>query len=292
MNRISPEDLPLERRLQIDIYIRLASVALWVFEYLLTLDDKCWPLYEIGGWTAVIAMVATETLLLLRTLTLWHDRMKLRTILIVIYVPVSQQYVLPGNLCFPSPGYYPLDTNYQVLTGPYWAVAIFELAVIWMTIYRGFYDCAHSDPYLGGRLMNALRQGNFFLEKDLKLKPTNPLVLPVISVVNIAFSFYPLLFVSHIQYIQTDSNVFSMAHLARESPSTCVAQTETKAQSLPCPTSSLPQRNIIWVLSLSIPGGRYNVANNLGYKFQLCLCSVLFCFAIRISWPVLLYYYY
>ncbi|KAH7910497.1 hypothetical protein BJ138DRAFT_101451 [Hygrophoropsis aurantiaca] len=230
-------DIVLDKRLQMVMYCRLAPVALWGFEYLLTLDDEirtmwtpcsrywtrfhflfiitrylpivslvclvnetllanltlqtCWPLYEVGGWTSVIVMIATETLLLMRTLTIWHDNTKFKRILISIYAVVlvviigchTTVYATGmGSICnYRSDGNMS-DASYQVMSGPYWAVAVFEFTVICMTMYRGSLDRARlGDEYSGSRLMDALRNGNL----------TYACSLFVMSISNITFYLYP-----------------------------------------------------------------------------------------------------
>ncbi|KAH7925968.1 hypothetical protein BV22DRAFT_1033358 [Leucogyrophana mollusca] len=114
-------------------------------------------------------MIVTEMLLLLRTLVLWHDNRKLKVVLIVIYV-VSLVIIIAcygviyatgvGSICNLRLPNHHSENGYQVISGPYWAVALFEFAVIWMTIYHGYHSRASFDGYSGGRLTNALRKGN------------------------------------------------------------------------------------------------------------------------------------
>ncbi|KAH7910492.1 hypothetical protein BJ138DRAFT_1152779 [Hygrophoropsis aurantiaca] len=235
MDHTSPENIVLDKRLQ--IVMVLAPVALWGFEYLLTLDDEirtmwtpcsrcwtrfhflfiitrclpivssvclvnetlltnltfqtCWPLYEVGGWTSVIVVIATETLLLMRTLTMWHDTTKFKRILISIYalalVVIIGCYTIVyvigmGSICNYRSNGYVADVGYQVISGPYWAVAVFESSVICMAMYRGSLDRADlGDEYSGTRLMNALRHGNLIYACSLF----------VMSISNITFYMYP-----------------------------------------------------------------------------------------------------
>ncbi|KAH7910496.1 hypothetical protein BJ138DRAFT_101590 [Hygrophoropsis aurantiaca] len=237
MDHTSPENIVLDERLQIVMYCRLAPVALWGFEYLLTLDDEirtmwmpcsrcwtrfhflfvitrylpivslvclvsetlltnltvqtCWPLYEVGGWTSIIVMIATETLLLMRTLTMWYDNTKVKRILISIYalalVAIIGCYTTVyatgmGSICNYRSNGNMSDAGYQVVSGPYWAVAVFGFTIICATMYRGSLDRARlGGEYSGSRLMNALRNGNLVYACSLF----------VMSISNITFYMYP-----------------------------------------------------------------------------------------------------
>ncbi|KAH7927682.1 hypothetical protein BV22DRAFT_263777 [Leucogyrophana mollusca] len=213
MGNINSDDPVLQEHLQIVMYCRLAPVALWAFEYLLTLDDEgrvmwngcswnrfhflfvatrylpivalvcliyetllpdlampaCWGLYEGGGWASVLVMTVTEMLLLLRTRILWHCNRTLNAVLIIIFVAALVIIIAcygviyatgVGSICDLRSSSYHSENEYQVIAGPYWAVAFFESTVIWVTVYHGYCSRASSDGYSGGRLTNALRQGN------------------------------------------------------------------------------------------------------------------------------------
>ncbi|KAH7924961.1 hypothetical protein BV22DRAFT_470471 [Leucogyrophana mollusca] len=213
MGYVDSDDPILLQRLQIVMYCRLAPVALWVFEYFLTLDDEirfmwskrhwnqvhvlfvitrylpimamvcliyetlpsylametCWQMYQIGGWTSVLIMVATEALLLLRTLALWHENRTLKAALITSYaiafIVIISCFAVNyssgvGSICTFRSTEYHTEDEYQLVTGPYWGVASFELAVICLTIYHGYQSRICLGEYSGGRVMNALRQGN------------------------------------------------------------------------------------------------------------------------------------
>ncbi|KAH7915839.1 hypothetical protein BJ138DRAFT_1235924, partial [Hygrophoropsis aurantiaca] len=123
-------------------------------------------------WTADVSStcvsMVTESLLLIRTLALWHERKAIRNILMFAYliccvsmiagtaVPLALGF---AYVCNSRLGATESPSVYQITAVAYIGIAVFDLAVVLSTIYHG-YDSLSSQLPSGGRLISALRQGN------------------------------------------------------------------------------------------------------------------------------------
>ncbi|KAH7915841.1 hypothetical protein BJ138DRAFT_1141005 [Hygrophoropsis aurantiaca] len=124
-------------------------------------------------WTADVASttvsMVTESLLLIRTLALWHEYKTVKSILIFVYLICCASMIVGlaaplalgfAYVCNSQLGVTEPDPSiYQITAIGYIGIATFDLVVVLSTIYHG-YDSLSSDLPIRGRLVSALRQGN------------------------------------------------------------------------------------------------------------------------------------
>ncbi|KAG1771891.1 hypothetical protein EV702DRAFT_1201772 [Suillus placidus] len=134
------------------IITRYAPTAWIVSEIYVTLGpqsvETCLTAYRTAGSALVVIMVATEGLLLMRTLALWHDNKKIRRFLLASYLLVATSMltchvlaVSPNleSVCAPTSTQSSLEEATRVehlIMGMFVSAALFELAVVFVTTYH------------------------------------------------------------------------------------------------------------------------------------------------------------
>ncbi|KAI6022010.1 hypothetical protein EDC04DRAFT_3143759 [Pisolithus marmoratus] len=174
-------------------YFPIVGTAMAVYTALVNdgSEETCIALY----WTAAIILsfgiLASEGLLLMRTLALWHSQYAIRRLLIGTYViVVIIMFVcvtIPSGLKFEGicggTGTSSSGELNEVTVGIFASAAFFELLVIVYTVLFALRSHARTGRYTAGRLVAALTHGNILYALSLFL----------ISVVNIIFVALPLI---------------------------------------------------------------------------------------------------
>lgn len=134
------------------IITRYAPIAWIVSEIYVTLGpqsvETCLTAYRTAGSALLVIMLATEGLLLMRTLALWHDNKKIRRFLSASYLLVATSMltchvlaVSPNlqSVCAPTSTQSSLEEATRVehlIMGMFVSAALFELVVVFVTTYH------------------------------------------------------------------------------------------------------------------------------------------------------------
>lgn len=162
-----------------DIYVTLKPQSV----------EMCLTSYRVAGSAMFLILASTEGLLLIRTLALWHDNRKIKSILLISYLLVVCLLViciilvssLLNSVCVPisTPSSISEATKVErLIMAEFVGSALFELMAIIVTLY-------HSIQHSGARtitLASTLRKGTFLYA----------LSLLAISVANIATLSLPI----------------------------------------------------------------------------------------------------
>ncbi|KAH7930375.1 hypothetical protein BV22DRAFT_1028333 [Leucogyrophana mollusca] len=122
----------------------------------------------------LVIMMATEGLLLLRTLALWHGNKKVRVALLSVYSMLFLAVIVVGgvtvtfHVVVPAPSYCLSTAINPYATGIFSGIMFFELMVLWLTIY---YEVRLRSAGLTpiGQLAIALARGNMLYALSLFL---------------------------------------------------------------------------------------------------------------------------
>ncbi|OAX40923.1 hypothetical protein K503DRAFT_565165 [Rhizopogon vinicolor AM-OR11-026] len=166
-----------------DIYVTLAPQ--------LTMGT-CLATYRAAGITIFLMLVATEGLLLIRTLALWHDNRKIKRILLTVYLLVVVSLVTCGilleiplkSVCVntSTPSSVKDATRVErLIMGQFVSSALFELTAITATLYHSI-RLRSTGVRTVSKLVSTLWKGSFLYA----------LSLLVISVANIATLSLPI----------------------------------------------------------------------------------------------------
>lgn len=136
---------------------------------------KCYAIYKLTGSVLLVGMIATEGLLLLRTLALWHSNKLAKLFLGIVYglavigmivcLTITVTFNL-NSICSPSTTASSLRAAVQIeqiTTGMFASAACFELTVMGMTLLHWFRVKAGN----GNRIVSALTHGNFLYSSSL-----------------------------------------------------------------------------------------------------------------------------
>ncbi|KAI5995008.1 hypothetical protein EDD15DRAFT_2255809 [Pisolithus albus] len=175
-------------------YFPIIGTAMAVYTALVDSESKetCVALY----WTAAIilyfGMVASEGLLLIRTLALWHLQRATRKLLMGTYILVATVMfvcvLIPSSLKFESICGVTVTSSAlanrldKVTVGIFASAALFELVVIVYTLLFALRSQATTGRYTASRLAAAVTHGNMLYA----------LSLFATSIVNIIFVALPL----------------------------------------------------------------------------------------------------
>ncbi|KAI6144657.1 hypothetical protein BKA82DRAFT_4173977 [Pisolithus tinctorius] len=170
----------------------IIGTAMAVYTALVTTDpeETCIALYWAAAIILYFGMVASEGLLLMRTLALWHSQNTARKILIGTYVLVAIVMlvciIVPSSLkfegiCGGTDASSAASTN-QVTVGIFVSAAFFELVVILYTLLYTLRSHARTGRCTPTRLVAAVTHGNMLYAISLFAT----------SIVNIIFVSSPL----------------------------------------------------------------------------------------------------
>ncbi|KAG0700343.1 hypothetical protein DFH29DRAFT_638214 [Suillus ampliporus] len=218
-------------RQQTTEYVRVASIAVWVFDYFLTLDHevhffttkKGWSMahvlfllarympavatgvsiyndlspsldenqclfnYKVLDTALFLVMMASEGLLLMRALVLWHDCRPVKVTLVILYIIVVMAilacHIASASLMSAMCGHSLSPSNLKatalvthLILGIFCSVYFFELVIVISTIIHAVH------LRFTGRLVKTLTHGSLFYI----------FILLVVSTVNIVMFLLPL----------------------------------------------------------------------------------------------------
>ncbi|KAG1822686.1 uncharacterized protein BJ212DRAFT_1329871 [Suillus subaureus] len=133
------------------IIARYVPIAWIVSEIYVTLGphsvQTCLTTYRIAGTSLLLIMLATEGLLLTRTLALWHDNRKIKRFLWASYLVTAISTVICGAIttpllesaCVPTSTQSDLNVATKLerlIMGGFVSTALFELTVAAITVYH------------------------------------------------------------------------------------------------------------------------------------------------------------
>ncbi|KAG1810950.1 uncharacterized protein BJ212DRAFT_1377076, partial [Suillus subaureus] len=134
------------------IITRYAPIAWFTSEIYVTLGpesvETCLTTYRTAGGALVLIMVATEGLLLMRTLALWHHNEKIKRFLLASYLLVATSMLIcdvlavsPNleSVCAPTSTQGSVEEATRVerlIMGMFVSAALFELTVVIVTTYH------------------------------------------------------------------------------------------------------------------------------------------------------------
>lgn len=134
------------------IITRYVPIAWIICEIYVTVGpqsvEACLTTYRAAGGSLVLIMVATEGLLLMRTLALWHNNEKIKRFLLASYMLVATSMltcdilaVSPNlkSVCAPTSTQRSIDEATRVehlIMGMFVSAALFELTVVIITAYH------------------------------------------------------------------------------------------------------------------------------------------------------------
>lgn len=152
------------------ILTRYAPIAWLVSDIYVTLGpqsvETCLATYRTAGSALVLIMLATEGLLLMRTLALWYDNNKVKRFLLASYLIVAISMltcdilaVSPNlkSVCAPTSTESSVDEATRVehlIMGMFVSAAMFELTVVIVTIYHSCASRATFMRTVNGLVMN------------------------------------------------------------------------------------------------------------------------------------------
>lgn len=130
----------------------------------------CVRLYEFAGGAWILVLIASEALLCIRVLALWHSHRRVRFFLATLYLAV----LIIGVTCMgwttgldfhgvcttavnDYVSFSTMETDERLLLGSFSAIAVFELVATCMTLIHAF---AISGRQSYGRLMASMYEGN------------------------------------------------------------------------------------------------------------------------------------
>ncbi|KAG2034536.1 hypothetical protein BDR03DRAFT_901013 [Suillus americanus] len=180
------------------IVARYVPIVWIISEIYVTLGPQslqmCLATYRAAGVSLLLIMLATEGLLLLRTLALWHDSRKIRRLLLATYLVTAISTItcianaitdsLLESACVPTSA----RSNLEVVTrlerlimGGFVSVALFELVVATITVYHSM-QLRSADMYNVRKIAPILSKGSLVYS----------LLLFAISVANIVSFSLPV----------------------------------------------------------------------------------------------------
>jgi hypothetical protein len=133
------------------IVARYLPIAWIVSEIYVTLGPQslqmCLTTYRTAGVSLTLIVLASEGLLLMRTLALWHYNKKIKRLILAIYLVIAISIVtclaiattLLKNACVPASSQSDLDAATKlerVIMGEFASTAVFEFAVVIITVYH------------------------------------------------------------------------------------------------------------------------------------------------------------
>lgn len=152
------------------ILTRYAPIAWLVSDIYVTLGpqsvETCLATYRTAGSALVLIMLATEGLLLMRTLALWYDNNKVKRFLLASYLMVAISMltcdimaVSPNlkSVCAPTSTESSVDEATRVehlIMGMFVSAAMFELTVVIVTTYHSLTSRATGMRTMNGLVMN------------------------------------------------------------------------------------------------------------------------------------------
>lgn len=152
------------------ILTRYAPIAWLVSDIYVTLGpqsvETCLATYRTAGSALVLIMLATEGLLLMRTLALWYDNNKVKRFLLASYLMVAISMltcdimaVSPNlkSVCAPTSTESSVDEASRVehlIMGMFVSAAMFELTVVIVTTYHSLTSRATGMRTMNGLVMN------------------------------------------------------------------------------------------------------------------------------------------
>ncbi|KAG2340171.1 hypothetical protein BDR05DRAFT_967195 [Suillus weaverae] len=178
------------------IVARYVPIAWIISEIYVTLGmqspQMCSITYHISGVSLVLILLATEGLLLMRTLALWHNKKKIRRFLLASYLVTAISTVTCIAITFPLLKSACVSTSTQsnieevtriehLLMGVFINTALFEFMVAAITIYHIMLSRS-DDMYILCILASTLSKGSLLYA----------LSLFAISVANIVTFFLPI----------------------------------------------------------------------------------------------------
>ncbi|KIJ59277.1 hypothetical protein HYDPIDRAFT_33347 [Hydnomerulius pinastri MD-312] len=156
--------------------------------------SACFSLYKTTGCVLFFVMLATEGLLLLRTLALWHSQKFVKIFLITVYtLAVVAMFVCIvitislnlNSICSASSSASSLSTASKIewiTAGMFISAALFELTAICFTLYQGVRLKGSNSLGNRNRLISALTHGNLMYACSLFAT----------SIANIVFFILPI----------------------------------------------------------------------------------------------------
>lgn len=164
------------------IVTRYAPIAWIISEIYVTVGppstETCLTTYRTAGGALFLIMVATEGLLLMRTLALWHNNKKIKRFLLASYLFVAISMLVCDILAV-SPNLEsvcaPTSTQdseneatrvEQLIMGMFVSAALFELTVVIVTMYHSITSRSTGTPTVG-KLMSNLWKGSMLYALSL-----------------------------------------------------------------------------------------------------------------------------
>ncbi|OJA08734.1 hypothetical protein AZE42_12265 [Rhizopogon vesiculosus] len=163
------------------IITRYFPIAWIISEIYVTLgpqsEKTCLTIYRAAGCALFLIMVATEGLLLMRTLALWHDNGKMRRFLLASYLLIAISMltcdvlaVSPDleSVCAPTSTQSSVEEATRVerlIMGMFVSAALFEFTVIIITIYHSIQ--LRSTGRTVGTLVSNLSKGSLLYALSL-----------------------------------------------------------------------------------------------------------------------------
>ncbi|KAG2034537.1 hypothetical protein BDR03DRAFT_1001510 [Suillus americanus] len=181
------------------IVARYVPIAWIVSEIYVTLGsysvETCLTAYRIAGTSLILVTLATEGLLLTRTLALWHNNRKIKRFLLASYLVMFHQFCCPEGViqwslkitaisiftcaamttpllesaCVLTSSQSDLDAATRLerlVMGGFVSVASFELAVATITVYHSMQLCS-DDMYTLYKLTSTVLKGNLIYALSL-----------------------------------------------------------------------------------------------------------------------------
>ncbi|KAG1885225.1 hypothetical protein F4604DRAFT_1730492 [Suillus subluteus] len=163
------------------IVARYVPIAWIVSEIYVTLGPQslqmCLTTYRTAGASLLLIMLATEGLLLMRTLALWHNNRKIKRFLLASYLVTAISTVTCGamtaplleSVCVPTSSQNDLDAATRLerlVMGGFISTALFELTVATITVYHSMQLCSDEMNTLY-KLTSTLSKGNLIYTLSL-----------------------------------------------------------------------------------------------------------------------------
>ncbi|KAG1836877.1 hypothetical protein DFJ58DRAFT_817302 [Suillus subalutaceus] len=175
------------------ILARYAPVVWIISEIYVTLGrhsvETCLTSYQASGASLLLIMLAAEGLLLMRILALWHNNRKIKLFLLASYLlmvicmficDVLAEFLL-RSVCVPASTLSVLEAATEVerlVMGKFISAALFELAVITLTIYHSIQLRSNGIRSIG-ILASTLLKGSLLYALSL-------LAISVVNIVSLA----------------------------------------------------------------------------------------------------------
>ncbi|KAG2139621.1 uncharacterized protein EDB93DRAFT_699590 [Suillus bovinus] len=134
------------------IITRYVPIAWFISDIYVTLGpqsvETCMTTYRTAGCALILIMLATEGLLLMRTLALWHDKQNIKRFLLASYIVVAISMLICDilalspkleSVCAPASNKSSIEEASKVehfIMGMFASAALFEFTVVIVTIYH------------------------------------------------------------------------------------------------------------------------------------------------------------